>query len=50
MSALDPKSATASAAPPVSDELRRWIEQVIVPILVEHYLREKELPQERTDG
>ena len=31
-------------------ELRGWIERVIVPILVEQYLREKGLNQEQTDG
>ena len=32
------------------DELHRWIDLVIVPILVEQYLREKQAPGERTDG
>jgi hypothetical protein len=50
MSAADPKSATVSAALPLSDELRRWIDHVIVPILVEQYLREKGLKEERRDG
>jgi hypothetical protein len=31
-------------------ELRGWIERVIVPILVEQYLREKGLNQEQTHG
>lgn len=35
---------------PLPDELRRWIDLVIVPILVEQYLREKGAPGERTDG
>ena len=34
----------------VCDELRGWIERVIVPILVEQYLQEKGLKREQTDG
>jgi len=34
----------------LGDELRGWIERVIVPILVVQYLREKGLIQEQTDG
>ncbi len=35
----------------ISEELRGWIERVIVPALVTEYLRrEKQLPDERTDG
>jgi len=36
--------------PAALGELRGWIERVIVPILVEQYLREKELKREPTDG
>jgi hypothetical protein len=35
---------------PLPDELRRWVDLVIVPILVEQYLREKGAPEERADG
>jgi hypothetical protein len=35
---------------PLPDDLRRWIDLVIVPILVEQYLREEGAPGERTDG
>jgi hypothetical protein len=35
---------------PFPDELRRWIDLVIVPILVEQYLREIGAPGERGDG
>jgi hypothetical protein len=35
---------------PLPDELRRWMDLVIVPILVEQYLREKGAPEEPTDG
>jgi len=47
-----PDHLESSRAPrlAVSDELRRWIDQVIVPILVEQYLREKSLKQEETSG
>ena len=34
----------------LGDELRGWIERVIVPILVVQCLREKGLNQEQTDG
>ncbi len=35
----------------ISEELRGWIERVIVPALVTEYLRrEKQLPEEGTDG
>ena len=34
----------------VSEELRRWIDQVIVPILVVQYLHEKGLKEEKIDG
>ena len=39
-----------SAPSPLSDELRGWIDQVIVPILVEQYLREEGLQKAKTDG
>ena len=34
----------------LGDELRGWIERVIVPILVAQYLREKGLKLEQSDG
>lgn len=34
----------------VSDELRGWIDRVIVPILVEEWLRTRGLPEEANDG
>jgi len=39
-----------SAPSPISDELRRWIDQVIVPILVAQYLGEKGLQEGETSG
>jgi hypothetical protein len=44
---LESQRDTAS---PVSDEARRWIDQVIVPILVEQYLEEKSLHEGETGG
>jgi len=32
------------------EDLRRWIDLVIVPILVSRFLREKDLREEETDG
>jgi hypothetical protein len=34
----------------LSPELRRWITQVIVPILVEQFLQQKSLRPEEIDG
>jgi hypothetical protein len=34
----------------LSPELRRWITQVIVPILVEQFLQQKSLQPEEMDG
>jgi len=39
-----------STPSPVSDEVRRWIDQVIVPILVVQFLREKGLQEGKTSG
>ena len=32
------------------DELRRWIDLIIVPILIERYQQEKEVLEKLTDG
>ncbi len=45
---FEPKGCRLSAA--LSPELRRWITQVIVPILVEQFLQEKSLQPEEIDG
>jgi hypothetical protein len=42
------KGSRLSAA--LSPELRRWITQVIVPILVEQFLQQKSLQPEEKDG
>ena len=42
------KGSRLSAA--LSPELRRWIAQVIVPILVEQFLQQKSLQPEEIDG
>ncbi len=46
---VDPLESSHEPSP-LPDELRRWIDLVIVPILVEQYLREKGAHGERTDG
>jgi hypothetical protein len=35
---------------PVSDDLRGWIERVIVPILVQEFIRVKSLQKEANNG
>jgi hypothetical protein len=35
---------------PIPDDLRGWIERVIVPILVEEFIRAKGLQKEAKDG
>jgi hypothetical protein len=42
------KGSRLSAA--LSPELRHWITQVMVPILVEQFLRQKSLQAEEIDG
>ncbi len=46
-----PPNGSAKAAPEhVGDELRSWIDHVIVPILVRDLLREKNLQGDESDG
>ena len=37
-------------SPALSPELRHWITQVMVPILVEQFLQQKTLQPEKIDG
>ena len=46
-----PSSRSAPGArEPVEDELRSWIDHVIVPILLQELLREKNLQGDESDG
>jgi hypothetical protein len=45
---FEDKGSRLSAA--LSPELRRWITQVIVPILVEQFLQQKRLQPEEING
>ncbi len=49
---VPPPAPTDRAAPTeqMGDELRSWIDHVIVPILVLEFLREKNLQGDKSDG
>ena len=47
---LAPLDSQDSANPDVCDELRSWIDRVIVPILVREFIRTKNLQKEPNDG
>jgi hypothetical protein len=47
---LGPLDSQNSASSPVPDELQSWIDRVIVPILVQEFIRAKSLQTEANDG
>lgn len=47
---LGPLDSQDSATPAVGDELRSWIDRVIVPILVREFIRTKYLQKEANNG
>ncbi len=47
---LAPLDSQDSAPSAVSDELRGWIDRVIVPILVKEFIRTKGLQKEANNG
>jgi len=47
---LGPVDSQNGEHQPISDDLRGWIEHVIVPILVKEFVRAKGLRKEANDG